>query len=242
MKTVRANNHSVIYCLLPVRNGESYLPGYFDNIRRFCDGVIALDDGSTDTTYSLLAAEPLVKLILRNPVRAGYAGWDDAANRRRLLHECELLAPDWIIWLDADELILECDIPYLLRLICSAPWNEHAYGFEVLRMMDGLGHFDKHQLWVYRLFPFRRGHSLPVGKLHFDPIPLEIPRQHWKRTRLRIAHLSGMTAALRRARYDKYLACDPGGQWQASYEQLLDPPGYLWPVRSLPADVDIVLD
>ena len=56
-----------------------------DALRRFADAVVALDDGSTDGTAALLAQDPLVRVLLRNPLRETYAGWDDAANRNRLL-------------------------------------------------------------------------------------------------------------------------------------------------------------
>src|SRR5207245_404863 len=35
-----------LVCLLPARNCEEDLPGYFDSVRRFADAVVALDDGS----------------------------------------------------------------------------------------------------------------------------------------------------------------------------------------------------
>src|SRR5207245_1277334 len=72
-------------CLLPARNCEDEIAGYLDSVARIADAVIALDDGSTDGTAGALERSALVKLVLRNPVREGWAGWDDAANRSRLL-------------------------------------------------------------------------------------------------------------------------------------------------------------
>ena len=74
-----------LVCLLPVRNGEKDLPGYFESVARFADAVIALDDGSTDGTRALLDRHPLVATVLETPPRDSYAGWDDAMNRNRLL-------------------------------------------------------------------------------------------------------------------------------------------------------------
>ena len=68
---------------------------------RFADLVVALDDGSTDDTRAVLEAHPLVHTVLTNPRRDGYAGWDDAANRNRLLGAGA--RPSWIMSLDADE-------------------------------------------------------------------------------------------------------------------------------------------
>jgi hypothetical protein len=43
--------------LLPVRNGAADLPGYFA-AAPFADAIVALDDGSTDETRTILEAEP----------------------------------------------------------------------------------------------------------------------------------------------------------------------------------------
>src|SRR4051812_20166969 len=94
-----------LVCLLPVRNGEPFLHQYFESVRAFCDQIMALDDGSIDNTSELLRAEPMVKAILENSPRPTYAGWDDAANRARLLDACSGRSPKWILWLDADETI-----------------------------------------------------------------------------------------------------------------------------------------
>src|SRR5262245_42982866 len=94
-----------IVCLLPTRNAAHDLPGFFDSARHYCDAVVALDDGSTDETVELLTDDPLVQMLLTNPRREDYRGWDDAANRNRLLEAAAVLDPEWIISVDADERI-----------------------------------------------------------------------------------------------------------------------------------------
>ena len=91
--------------LVPARNAAGDLPGLFGSIRGLADAVVALDDGSTDGTREVLAAEPLVEVLLTNRRRENYRGWDDAANRNRLLEAAAALEPEWILSLDADERI-----------------------------------------------------------------------------------------------------------------------------------------
>ena len=81
------------------------------------DLVIALDDGSTDATAEILEASPLVETVLRNPPRASYAGWDDAANRQRLLDAAVEAGVDWALFLDADERIDADDGAALRRFV-----------------------------------------------------------------------------------------------------------------------------
>ena len=231
-----------IACLLPARNASALLPQYFDAVRPFCSLVIALDDGSTDDTASMLSVEPLVKAVITNPQRPTYLGWDDSANRQKLLNACAPFAPKWVLWLDADEFVPDCDVPLLINFLRTMASPTEAYGLEVLRMIGDANHFDKNKLWVFRLFAYRPGYDLPDRKLHFEPIPLQIHRALWRRTRIRIAHLAGLTGALRRARHRKYLEADPNRLWQDSYNELLDPPGHTWALRPLPEGTSVLLD
>lgn len=230
-----------IVCLLPVRNGSGDLLDYFENVREFASGIIALDDGSIDSTLELLLKEPLVLDVLTNPRRPSSAGWNDAENRQRLLSACERYAPDWILWLDADELIAPSDIPLLRSLISDIARPESAYAFEVLRMIGDLKHFDKNKLWVFRLFPFSPGQRLPTARLHFQPIPTDITRERQYKTVIRILHKGGITSVARRARFRKYQEADPKMDWQDDYRQLLDAPGHLWELRPHHAGTAIVI-
>jgi glycosyltransferase involved in cell wall biosynthesis len=210
--------------LLPVRNGENDLPGYFESVSRFADGVIALDDGSTDATGEILQREKLVLEILRNPRRATYVGWNDTENRSRLLDACTRHNPDWIFQLDADQILDESEALPLRHFVETAAINNVAYAFRVHRMIEDMQHFDKAGRWAYRLFKYQIGQRLPSRILHFEPVPTAIPHERWVRTRFRIKHRSGLTEAKRRARYEKYVLADPERRWQSSYENLLEPP------------------
>src|SRR5437588_911 len=103
MPRSRPSSSPFVACLLPVRDGERELAGWFASVKRFADAVVALDDGSTDGTGAMLEAEPLVRIVLRNPPRPSAAAWDDGENRRRLLDSAGGLRPSWIVFLDVDE-------------------------------------------------------------------------------------------------------------------------------------------
>lgn len=213
---------SSIVCLLPVRNGEADLPGFFASVARFADAVVALDDGSTDGTRQSLDAHPLVKVVLDNPQRSTYAGWDDAANRNRLLEAAAQLEPTWIMSLDADERIPADDAAVLRTFAETDAIPGLAYGFKVHRMWRDETRFDRSGLWVYRLFAFQPGQRFPDQRLHFTPIPTDIPRERRVRTTIRIQHLAGATEERRRARFEKYRQSDPNNEFQHSYRELLD--------------------
>ncbi|MFN8594311.1 MAG: glycosyltransferase [Thermomicrobiales bacterium] len=226
-------NHTIV-CLLPVRNGEADLPGYLASVSRFADAVVALDDGSTDRTRELLRANPIVKRVLVNPPRPDYVGWDDAANRNRLLAAAAEFAPEWIISLDADERIPADDAAVLREFLEMEALPGLAYGCKVFRMWQDLDRYDPEGLWVYRLFAFAPGQRFPDQRLHFVPVPTSIPRERWVRTTIRIQHLAGLNEARRLARFEKYRQADPDNAFQHSYRDLLEPPRDLlvWEARA----------
>ncbi|HYD86022.1 MAG TPA: glycosyltransferase family 2 protein [Vitreimonas sp.] len=230
-----------LLCLLPVRNGAADLDAYFNSVSTFADGVVALDDGSTDETPQLLARHPLVKQVLSNPRRESYEGWDDSLNRRRLLAAAAPFAPDWIFWLDADEVLEASDAAVLREFLENEALTNVAYAVEVYRLIGDMAHFDKRKLWVYRLYSYAPGYTLSPNKLHFDLVPLEFGPHQRALTSLRVLHRAGLTEDRREARFAKYRECDPALQWQPSYEHLRDPPGNVRTIAARQAGDPVVL-
>ena len=221
--------------LTPVRNGEEDLPGFLASVEQFADFVVALDDGSTDATRSMLEAAPIVATVLANPPRPTYVGWDDARNRQELLDELENFEDvGWVVFLDADERIDPDDAAALRHFIETDAISSLAYGFEVFRMADGTSRYDPgSHMWVYRMFGYRPGLQLPTTRLHFVPIPESIERKHWIRTTLRIQHLGSADEQRRATRFRKYQEADPDVEFQGTYENLLAAPERVadWPRR-----------
>lgn len=234
--------HRVV-CLLPARNCEADLPAYFESVARVADAVVALDDGSTDDTGSILDDEPLVKVLLTRPERPDHRSWDDAGNRRALLEAAGQLRPAWILYLDADERLDPGDAE-ALRAFCAEGGPAlpgFAYGFRVHRMIEDLSRFDHADLWVYRLFAWREDLHLPRKRLHFVPVPDEIPRERYLRTTVRIQHISSLTEERRRARFEKYREADEHFEFQGDYSDLLAPPDELHPWEPRPPDLPVLI-
>jgi len=198
-----------LVCLLPARNAEADLPGWLESVSLFADAVVALDDGSTDRTRELLEASPLVRVLLANPRRDGYEGWDDAANRNRLLEAAAGLEPEWLLSLDADERIAPDDAAALRGFVEREAIPGFVFGFRSYRMWGDLDHHEAVGYWVYRLFAYDAGQRFPEQRLHFDPIPTSIPAERHLLTTLRIQHLAGLTPERRAARIAKYEQADP---------------------------------
>jgi len=209
-----------IVCLLPVRNAAAELPGWLDEAGAFADAVVALDDGSTDDTGLILAAHPLVAIVLSNECRDGHLGWHDGRNRNRLLAAAADLAPDWILSLDADERLDPTDAEGLRRFVATDALPGCAYGFQVYRMHDGET-CDPAYEWVYRLFAYKEGQRFINRRLDLVPVPTTIGPGRWVRTTLRIKHYGEVGEAGRDLRVAKYREADPEGVFRDYYENLL---------------------
>jgi glycosyltransferase involved in cell wall biosynthesis len=236
----KTGGRGALVCLLPARNCADDLPGYLESVSRFADAVVALDDGSTDATRSVLAAHPLVKVLLSNPHRATYRGWDDSANRNRLLAAAADLNPGWILSLDADERIDAEDGAVLRDFVEREEPASRGYLLRVFRMIGDPRWYDDANLWVGRLFPYEHGQRFPAQRLHFVALPTAIPRESWVRTTIRIQHLAGLTDERRRARFQKYLDADPERAHQRDYERLLAPPNGVRPWETRPPRLPVV--
>ena len=209
--TRKRGGWSRVVCLLPVRHAAEYLPGYLASAARCCDAIVALDDGSTDETRDMLAASPLVEVLVTNPPRRSYEGWDDGANRNRLLAAAAELQPDWILSLDADERIDADDADALRNFLDSDALPGCAYGLRHVRMW-GENACERGGHWLYRLFAYEQGQVFPGRRLHFNPVPTSIPPRAWIRTTIRVQHFGASSERRRLARLAKYRQADPSGR------------------------------
>jgi len=229
--------------LVPARNAAHQLPEWLASVARFADTVVALDDGSTDATREILERHPLVREVLTNPVRATYEGWDDLANRQRLVDAARNTAARWYLFLDADERIDALDAAALRQFLEREAQPGFAYGFEVFRMVEDAAHYDPRSLWVFRLFSAEDAAASPLGsqRLHFVPVPSGIPQHRWLYTSVRIQHEGSLTEAHRRARFAKYREADPTDAFDQGYEELLADPDVVAPWPERPAGLPVLL-
>src|SRR5215213_7999657 len=84
-----------------VRDDARFLPGMLQNVAAQVDGIIALDDGSTDGSDRLLEKCPAVLELLRNPPDRPY--YDEPGGHQRLVKAALRHGAEWIMSVDADE-------------------------------------------------------------------------------------------------------------------------------------------
>src|SRR4029079_19210938 len=153
-----------------------------------------------------------------------------------LLEACEELRPDWVVWLDVDERLDAGDAPALRVLLATDAIPGCGYGFQHFRMW-GRGRCDPVATYVWRAFAWSPGLTLPEERLHFAPVPREIPRGAWIPTTVRVRHLAASDEAARLARLRKYAEADPAGDYPTNFGGLDDVPATTVPWPRRPADL-----
>jgi glycosyltransferase involved in cell wall biosynthesis len=104
---------TVLTAALRVKNEAHNLPRCLANLERFCDHIVAYDDGSTDGTLDILRAHPLV----RHVVSFEKDFYHETMDRSIALALATLTNPDWILRIDPDEEFEERAVRHVRELL-----------------------------------------------------------------------------------------------------------------------------
>ena len=220
-----------LLALLACRDEMSYLPGFLRNVGPQVDGIVALDDGSTDGTAELLERSSEVLEVLRVP--PDRPSWEEMRNFRRLVEAALRHGATWAISLDADERLERAFRARAEQVIAQGePEGRTAYA---VRMRELWGAPDRYRcdgVWGRkappRLFAVRPGQTFSDAALHAPKVPLEAVRGgSIGRADLEVYHLRMIRPEDRTARRERYERLDPDARWQPreGYAYLTDERG-----------------
>lgn len=218
-----------ILALLAFYNEQRYLPGYFENLAGRVDGVIALDDGSTDDSRDLVVAQPLTLELLTNAPEAK-SGWDEPANRRDLITAGQAAAADWFLTIDADERVEDRFWDEIDTVISWADSHDViSCSFHLRELWGSVDTYRVDGLWGRKTKAalFRNlgpDHQFDEAEWHGEWVPM----QSWNTPACRtipynLYHLKMIHSADRERRRQRYEHVDPTGEFQAvGYAYLTD--------------------
>lgn len=214
-----------------VRDDARFVQGWLRNVPPHVDGVVALDDGSSDEGGDLLEAHPSVLEVLRVPVER--PAWDEVANHRALVTAALRHGADWIVSLDADERVEHAFRDRAERAVRRGrAVGLDAFGVRVAELWDTPTMVRVDGVWgrktAARLFRARLDHQFDTRPLHSHKAPLQRRRLgRFAIADVRVYHLRMVDPADRDARRRRYEALDPEARWQPGlgYAYLTDPSG-----------------
>jgi Glycosyl transferase family 2 len=216
-----------LLALLAVRDGMRYLPGFVRNVAPQVDGIIALDDGSSDESPDLLARDESVIELIRIP--RDRQVWDEVGNHRLLVTAALRHKADWVICIDVDER-LESEFRVRAERVIARGnlLGYSAYALRLRELWDEPGQYRADGIWgrksVARLFRARPDHDFDTALMHSSKAPHQGRRWgRFPRADLHIYHLAMLRPEDRAARRQRYELADPDRKWQAiGYEYLTD--------------------
>ena len=205
-----------LICLLQFRDERAELPDWLASVTPHVDGIVALDDGSTDGGAELLAAHPKTRDILIEP--PDRPGWDEPRNHRRLVEAGLRHDADWLLCLDADDR-LELEVRLLApSTLSSGPPEYRAAGLNYREVWSRRDEWRCDGIWGSRTAPTPSADG-PL-RVRRAPAPRaqgaaqRAHRRHPPDLDTDIYHLGMLTPELRTARRARYEALDPGERYQ----------------------------
>lgn len=233
-----------LLALIAFHNERAYLPGYLQNVPPQVDGIIALDDGSTDGSAELVAQHPAVLELIRKPAVTPHV-WNEPENRSFLLEAAARHEPEWLIAVDADERLERTFRRRAERQIRRAERKGVAALSVNMRELWGSPHtFRADGLWankkVARLFRYRTDTDMDPRRLHGHWAPLNSKRNGgFPAVDLNVYHLRMLDPESRSTRRARYETLDPSGEFQKiGYAYLTDESGLV--LTRIPAGRDYV--
>ncbi|BCV22744.1 glycosyltransferase family 2 protein [Moorella sp. Hama-1] len=217
--------------MMIVRNeANRYLERCLRAMSGYVDEIIILDDASSDATPDICLSFPAVKLHRRE---TSLFLIDESRLRQELWYYTVATRPEWILALDADELLEDRatrELPYLLRqeLFPAVAFRLFdCWGGEEYYRVDGLWNpwFRNFSIYLVKYQPHLPA-AWPAQTFHCGRLPLAYRHLPYLESDLRIKHLGWANPAEIRPKYQRAVGQDPTFKYQPRehYESILWPP------------------
>lgn len=219
---------NLVAALIVGNEADRYLREVLAHLQTYVDGLIVLDDGSTDGTDAIIQEQP--KLIaFRKRTSSGF--WTNEAElRQELWSMIESVAPQWVLAIDADEIFdepIKAALPSLLR-----QERFQAVRFPIYHFWGDRRHIRVDKWWDprrnYEIMLFRykpeQSYHWPQRELHCGRTPMEVLFYPSRFSHIRLYHYGWANPEEIKAKYNRYKARDGSGQWcpMDHYNSILD--------------------
>lgn len=211
-----------------VKNEEGrYLERVLQAAKGYIDNAVILDDGSTDKTIQICRDILGDKLTLIENKKSQFD--NETIIRKQQWFETISTNPDWMLFLDADEIFEDRAQDIMPQLI----QNKDVDGY-IFRLYDFWDeeHYRQDQLWcahhTFRPFLIRYqrnfNYTFTETPQHCGRMPSNAMSLPCLRSDLRLKHYGWATEMDRLKKYKRYMKLDPEGKYGSmpQYQSILD--------------------
>jgi len=230
---IRENNNFYesykIIALIQAFNEAELINESLEHIEKYCDGIILIDDESSDGTYELAKSD---KLIIK--AKKKRKNFDDLNNRNILLNIASFIKSEWFFFMDVDEKFddryddiygeIEKSYSDVIIFYFINLWDDpHMYRVDYPFFGRNNNIKSNGYRFLLRLFKnIGRMNIYSEKTLHFLPIPYRLKNdKDYYISNLLIKHYGLLTQKKRTDKYNFYKIEDKKND-QTSYEHLLD--------------------
>ena len=229
-KVVPLDNPKITLSMVVRNEASGYLKDVLNNCVQYIDDAVIIDDASTDNTVQI-CEDILAKIphrIIRNKDSLFATEW---RLRKLQWEETIKMEPEWILFLDADE-IFETKFANEIKDLLKSDPTVDMYAFRIYDLWDS-SHYREDSLWkahsYYEPFMLRyddKFHYLftRLTNQHCGRMPSNVKYMKCVKSSLRLKHYGWISKSKRMEKYHRYMELDPEGKdgSLAKYKSILD--------------------
>lgn len=219
-------------CAMRIKNEETHIREVIERALSLCERVFVFDDHSSDQTVEVCRTFGDRVVVFTSP----FEGFDEARDKNYLLEKLVEANPEWVLWIDGDE-VLEANGPERLMhaadnalagvagfsLKIAYVWNDPQY----VRIDGIFGRFKRPSMFRLRGQPLSQIKFRQTGlggNLHCGNVPNGLSGV-FRALDVRLKHYGYMTDDQRRRKHQFYTTIDPNNQLEDNYRHLIEIPG-----------------
>lgn len=207
-----------LLAILRIKDEILNIEACLSRLSEVVDEILILDNGSTDGTLEAYKNFPKIVGILET------RGYDEGRDKCLLLEEAKKRTPDWIIWIDGDEVFEKNFTREEAEKYMQSKYNRIAFRMCNFWLDKERCRIDGHY-FIYSLHPQRSmWRNLPVAyfankKMHNGDIR-GVPGKVFI-SPFRLKHFGYSDQKKIQEKFDRYLKEDPAGE--RNYHKLINP-------------------
>lgn len=229
VRKAKEENNKLTLSMIVKNEGDRYLRRALESAREYIDNAVIIDDGSTDNTVDII--KEVLKDIPFTLIQNRESKFSNEINlRKQQWFETIATNPDWILFLDADEIFedkFKFNVKDMMKNI-----DVDGYIFRLYDFWDE-ENYRNDRLWCahysYRLFMIRYQknfrYTFTETAQHCGRMPNNCMELPYALSDFRLKHYGWAKFEDRKAKYDRYMQLDPDGRYGSleQYQSIMDP-------------------